>query len=269
MPAVRKFGAAFIGSSTWDPVKDRYGIQPAIWGTLYSSLLAVAMATPFGVAIAIFLTERIVPAPIQTLLGRSIELLAAIPSVVYGLWGILVVVPSLRGPSQWLHEHLGWFPLFDAPARGVGMLPAALVLAIMILPTMAVLTRDALAAVPRRLKEGAYGLGATRWETILRVSLPTAAAGIYGAVVLAFGRAVGETMAMAMLIGNADVAKWSLFSPANTLAAMLANKFPEAVDLEKGALMYAALVLLGLTLTVNTLGSLLISRASARLEGLK
>jgi phosphate transport system permease protein len=267
-PAIREFGWDFLRGATWDPVRNQYGVRPAIWGTLYSSLWAVAAAVPFGIAIGIFLTERIVPTPIRTLLGRLIELLAAIPSVVYGLWGILVVVPLLQGPSRWVHGHLGWLPLFDTPPRGVGMLPAALVLAIMILPTIAVLTRDALNAVPRNLKEAAYGLGATRWETILMVSLPTATGGIFGAVVLAFGRAVGETMAVAMLIGNTHEARWSLFSPAYTLAALLANQFAEAVDLEKGALMYAALVLLALALITNVLGSLIIGRASATLRGL-
>jgi len=198
-----------------------------------------------------------------------VELLAAIPSVVYGLWGIFVLVPLLRPPAAWLNEHFGSFPLFATRLSGPGILPASLVLAIMILPTVTAVSREAMAAVPPRLAAAAYGLGATRWEVIFRVTLPTAAGGIFGALVLGLGRAFGETMALAMLAGNAQKFGWSLFSPGNTLAALLANHFPEAGELEVGALMYAALVLLFITLAVNVLGSLIMLRATSGLKGLR
>jgi phosphate transport system permease protein len=184
--------------------------------------------------------------------------------VVYGLWGIFVVIPAVRPACNWLHAHLGWIPVFGTPLLSVGLLPAALVLAIMVLPTVSAISRDALASVNPRLREAAFGLGATRWETILAVILPTAARGVYGSIILGFGRAVGETMALAMLVGSANVISWSVFSPADTLAALLANKFPEAASpLELGVLMYAALVLLALTLLVNLAGEWVIRRTTA------
>jgi phosphate transport system permease protein len=207
------------------------------------------------------------PEQLEGLLKNLIELLAAIPSVVYGLWGIFVVIPLIRPMCNLLHEHLGWIPWFGTAMAGKSMLPAALVLAIMILPTISAISRDALASVPPKLREAAYGLGATRWEAILAVILPTAQTGIFGAVLLAFGRALGETMALAMLVGNANLISWSLFSPANTLAALLANNFPEAGPKQVGVLMYAALVLMGITLLVNICGALILQRASRDLRG--
>jgi phosphate transport system permease protein len=187
--------------------------------------------------------------------------LAAIPSVVYGLWGIFVVIPTIRPACNWLHEHLGWIPLFGTPLVSVGMMPAALVLAIMILPTVTAISRDSIAAVDPLLREASLGLGATRWETILGVTLPASRRGIYGSIVLGLGRALGETMALAMLVGSVNVISPSLFSPANTLAALLANRFPEAASrIDLGALMYAALVLLLLTLVVNVVGELVAGR---------
>ena len=203
------------------------------------------------------------------LLKNLIELLAAIPSVVYGLWGLFVVIPLVRPYCNWLHLKLGWIPLFGTTLSGPGMLPAALVLSIMILPTITAISRDALTSVPSKLRMAAYGLGATQWETILAVILPTALRGIFGAVVLGFGRALGETMALAMLVGNANQIKVSLFSPANTLAALLANNFPEAPAKEVSVLMYAALVLLGITLLTNVFGAIILQRASVNLEGNK
>ena len=164
----------------------------------------------------------------ERLLKNLIELLAAIPSVVYGLWGLFVVIPLIRPLCNWLHLKLGWVPFFGTDLSGPGMLPAAIVLSIMILPTITAISRDALVSVPPKLRMAAYGLGATRWEAILAVILPTASRGIFGGVVLAFGRALGETMALAMLVGNANQISLSMFSPANTLAALLANNFPEA-----------------------------------------
>jgi phosphate transport system permease protein len=209
------------------------------------------------------------PDRIEDLLRNLIELLAAIPSVVYGLWGLFVVIPLLRPVASWLHTQLGWIPLFGTTLSGPGMLPASVVLAIMILPTVTALSRDALVAVPSKLRMAAYGMGATRWETILAVILPTASRGVFGAVVLAFGRALGETMALAMLVGNSNRISVSLFSPANTLAALLANNFPEAGHKEVGVLMFAALVLLSITLAVNIVGAYILQRASGQLEAMQ
>ncbi|HXN86024.1 MAG TPA: PstC family ABC transporter permease, partial [Candidatus Binataceae bacterium] len=248
-PAVRAYGFNFLTGSTWDPNKAQFGILPAIVGTLYSSVLGLMIGTVFGLAIAIFLSEGFlssgleavlkalklsevrpwnsIPSRLEDLLRLTVELLAAIPSVVYGLWGIFVVIPMVRPMADWLFGHLGWIPIFGTPLAGPGLFPASIVLAIMVLPTISAISRDALVAVPPKMREAAFGMGATRWEAILAIFIPTAATGIFGAVILGFGRALGETMALAMLAGNANVISWSLFSPANTLAALLANHFPE------------------------------------------
>ena len=288
IPAFREYGLNFITGTTWDPNKSRYAILPEIWGTLYTSLLALIGGSLFGVAAAVFLSEgylseavfkvlRIfnlhfhpiwgkLPERLELLLKNMIELLAAVPSVVYGLWGLFVVIPMIRPYCNWLHEQFGWFPLFSTTLSGPGVLPAVFVLSIMILPTITAISRDALVSVPPKLRMAAYGLGATRWETILGVLLPTASRGIFGGIVLGFGRALGETMALAMLVGNANRLTVSLFSPANTLAALLANSFPEASAREIPVLMYAALVLLAITLIVNIFGALVLERAAAKAE---
>lgn len=264
-PAIRSQGLQFFTSSTWFPGRSmddaRFGILNQILGTLYSSILGVGLGGLFGVTAAIVLTQNFLHPRLELALKNIIDLLAAIPSVVYGLWGLQVVIPILRPIANGLHENVGG-PLFSTPLVGPGLLPAVLVLAIMVLPTVTALSRDALAAVPPRLTEAAYGLGATRWEMILRVALPTASQGIFGAIILAFGRAVGETMALAMLFGNTNNASFSLFAPGNTLAALIANQWPEASKWERGGLMYAGLVLLGLTLLINILGVLVIRRSS-------
>jgi phosphate transport system permease protein len=287
-PAIRERGLDFLTGRQWDPNQRVFGILPEIWGTLYTSVLALALGSAFGVATAIFLSEGFLaqgvfavlralklqdrpawsamPDRVEDLLRNLIELLAAIPSVVYGLWGLYVVIPMVRPACNWLHVKLGWIPFFGTTLSGPGVLPAVLVLSIMILPTVTALGRDSLVAVPSKLRMAAYGMGATRWETITAVILPTAARGIFGAVVLAFGRALGETMALAMLVGNANKISVSLFSPANTLSALLANGFPEAGRRDVGVLMYAALVLLGITLVVNVVGELILQRASRDLE---
>jgi phosphate transport system permease protein len=263
MPAILKYGPGFVVSRHWDAGKGQFGILPEIVGTMVSSTIGVALAAVFGIAVAVFLTEEFIPRWLESILKNVITLLAAIPSVVYGLWGIFVVIPTIRPGCNWLHEHLGWIPLFSTPLLSVGLLPAALVLTIMILPTVTAISRDAIAAVDPLLREAAFGMGATRWETIVGVILPTSKRGIYGSIVLGLGRALGETMALAMLVGSANVISPSLFSPADTLAALLANKFPEAASpLDLGALMYAALVLLILTLLVNMGGELIIRRDS-------
>jgi phosphate transport system permease protein len=261
MPAIVKYGPQFIVSRHWDAGKGQFGILPEIFGTVVSSMIGVALAAVFGIAVAVFLTERFIPRWLEGVLGSVITLLAAIPSVVYGLWGIFAVIPAIRPACNWLHAHFGGFPLFSTPLLSVGIMPAALVLAIMILPTITAISRDAMVAVNPLLREASFGLGATRWETILGVTLPTSKRGIYGSIVLGLGRALGETMALAMLVGSTNVISPSLFSPADTLAALLANKFPEAASpLELGVLMYAALVLLVLTLLVNVGGEFIVRR---------
>ena len=234
-PAVRQHGTGFLTGAEWNAStgKEKFGILPEIWGTLYSSILGVGIGAFFGICVAIFLTQDFIRPRYEVFIKNVVELLAAIPSVVYGLWGIFVLIPLLRTPCGWLHENLGWFPLFNTRLVSLGMLPAALVLAIMVLPTITAISRDALASVPPRLREAAFGLGATRWETILSVILPTAKRGVWGSIILAFGRALGETMALAMLAGGVNEISWSVFAPANTLAALLANKFPEANLVER------------------------------------
>ena len=262
--AIRDHGLAFLTSTTWDVGRQQFGILPQIWGTLYSSLLALAIGGFFGVAMAIFLTQDFLPTRLAVVFRTIVELLAAIPSVVYGLWGLFVVVPAMRPAANWLYAKLGWIPFFSTTLSGPGMAPAAMVLAIMVLPTVAAVSQDAFRLVPYRVKEAAYGMGATRWEAILRVLLPAASTGIFGALVLGFGRALGETMALAMLIGNSNQISLSLFSPANTLAALLALNFPEAGPSEVQVLMYAALVLLAITLVVNVLGEAIMTLSSRR-----
>jgi phosphate transport system permease protein len=254
MPAIKTYGVGFVTGTTWDTNEAVFGVLPEIWGTLYSSLLALLLGGVFGVGIAIFLTQSFVHAKIEVTFRTIIELLAAIPSVVYGLWGIYVLIPLLRPIADWLHETLGWFPLFGTELSGPGLAPAALVLAIMILPTVAAISADAFRRIPYKVKEAAYGMGATKWEVILKVMLPTASSGILAGLVLGFGRALGETMALAMLIGNVNDISVSLFAPANTLASLLASTFPEAGQVEIQALMYAALVLLVITFVVNVAG---------------
>ncbi|RYZ05620.1 MAG: phosphate ABC transporter permease subunit PstC [Myxococcales bacterium] len=267
-PAMSAHGLGFLARSRWDTNSDSYGVLPQILGTLYTSVLALILGGVLGVTVALVTSQGFIGKRWELAMKNIIELLAAIPSVVYGLWGIFVLIPVVRGPSAWLHEHLGSVPFFSTELSGPGILPAALVLAIMILPTITAVSREALAAVPKRLPAAAYGLGATQWEVIFRVVLPTASGGIFGALVLGFGRALGETMALAMLVGNANSFGWSLFSPGSTLAALLANHFPEADNVEVGALMYAAVVLLLITLAVNALGSLIMLRTTRELKGL-
>ncbi len=267
MPAIRDHHLSFLTSSTWDVQSERFGILPQIWGTLYSSLLALVSAGFFGLTVAIFLTQDFLPPKLAMVFRTIIEMLAAIPSVVFGLWGIFVVIPAIRPLADWLHEYLGWIPLFGTSLSGPGLAPATIVLAIMILPTVAAISQDALNLVPYRTKEAAYGMGATRWEAILKVMVPTAAGGILSAMVLGFGRALGETMALAMLIGNSNQISLSLFSPASTLAALLASSFPEAGRIEVQALMYAALVLLFITLVVNVIGTFILNLTQRRISG--
>ncbi len=262
LPAIGEYGVSFLTTAVWNPGQQQFGILAEIWGTLYSSLLALAIAGFFGVGVAIFLTQGFLPAKVAYVFRTIVEMLAAIPSVVYGLWGIYVVIPAIRPIANWLHDTLGFIPFFGTSLAGPGLAPAVIVLSIMVLPTVAAITQDAFQAIPYKVKEAAYGMGTTHWEAILKVILPTASGGIFGALVLGFGRALGETMALAMLIGNANQISLSLFSPANTLASLLASQWPEAGAIEQQALMYAALTLLAITVLVNVAGTIIMSFTS-------
>jgi phosphate transport system permease protein len=255
--SIGKFGLGFWRTSTWDPVAGDFGALPFIWGTLYSSVLALLLATPVAIGIAVFISE-LCPARLQPLLVFLTELLAAIPSIVYGLWGIFVLVPAVRAIEVSMPAALRALPLFSGPPLGVGMLAAALILAIMVIPFTSSVAREVLRSVPTAQREGAYALGATRFEAI-RAALFYARTGIVGAVMLGFGRALGETMAVTMVIGNSPRVTLSLFAPQYTMAAVLANEFTEAADeLYLHALIEIGLVLFVITLVVNSLSRVLI-----------
>jgi phosphate transport system permease protein len=262
-PAVQQYGLGFLIGRDWDTGNDVYGALTLIYGTAITSALALLIATPLGVAISIFLTEDYLPPAVQDFFKFAVELLAAIPSVIYGLWGIFVVIPITTPIGNWLNAHLGWFPLFSTPSYGPGILPASFVLAIMVLPTIAALSRTALKSTPGATKEGALALGATRWEVIWQISLPMASTGIVGAAVLALGRAMGETMALAMLVGNNNQITSSIFAPANTIASLLANSFGEASGLQVAALMYLSFILMALTLALNAAAEIILERTGA------
>ena len=259
--SLRQFGFSFWRTRTWDPVAGQFGALPFIWGTLYSSLLALLLSTPVALGIAVFLAE-LSPRLLRQPLIFLTELLAAIPSIVYGLWGIFVLVPVVRSleiaTPQWLRR----VPLFSGPPLGVGMLAAALILAVMITPFSAAVAREILRAVPTSQREAAYALGATRWEAI-RLALYYGRSGIIGAVMLGLGRALGETMAVTMVIGNNPQVSASLFAPQYTMAAVIANEFTEAADdLYLHALVEIGLVLFLITIVVNALSRLLLWRVA-------
>ena len=262
--ALSRFGFSFLTTSNWDPVGEQYGAFTAIYGTLATSLAALLIAVPLGVGTAIFLTETIIPLRIRQVLAVMVELLAAIPSVVLGLWAIFVMEPFLRPVLMALHGLLGWIPLFGSEPQGPGMAPAILILVVMILPIITAIARDSLLQVPAELRQAAYGVGTTRWGAILHIILPAAISGITGGVMLALGRAMGETMAVTMIIGNSTNFSWSLLAPGNTISSMLANQFGEADGLQVSALMYAAVVLMLLTLVVNVLAQWVVRRLSLR-----
>lgn len=268
LPAIHAHHIDFLISTRWNVHTEEFGVLPQIWGTLYSSLLALALGGFAGLTLAIFLTQGFLPSRLAQGLRTMIELLAAIPSVVFGLWGIFVVIPAIRPVADWLHDTLPWVPFFSTQFGGPSLLAAALVLAIMILPTCASISQEAIELVPLPTREAAYAMGATRWEATLKVIVPTASGGIFAAMVLAFGRAIGETMALAMLIGHSNRIDLSLFAPADTLASLLASHFPEAGRLEVEALLYAALVLLVISLLVNIIGTRLLILTQRRIGGM-
>ena len=262
-PAIRRFGFGFFATSVWDPVAGRFGALPLIFGTLYSSLVAMAIAVPLALGVAIFLTEfapRWLRRPVATL----VELLAAIPSVIYGLCGIFVLLPLLRD-TLWpvVRPALVWLPIFRGTFYGPSVLAGGIILAIMVLPYIAAVSREVLLAVPAAQREAALALGATRWEAVWTVVLPYGRTGIIGAVILGLGRALGETMAVTMVIGNRHEISASLVEPGYTIAAAIANEFAEAVSaLHLSALFYAGLVLFVVTVAVNVIARLLIWRVA-------
>ena len=264
LESMGRYGWSFLVTSNWNPVKDEYGAFTAIYGTLVTSLLALLIAVPLGVGTAIFITENIIPLQIRTLIGLMVELLAAIPSVVLGLWAIFVMEPFIKPFLQFLHATFGWLPLFSTNPMGPGITPAVLILVVMILPIITAISRDSLNQVPLKLRQAAYGVGTTRWGAIFNVMLPAAISGIVGGAMLALGRAMGETMAVTLIIGNSNTFSWSLLAPGNTISAMLANQFGEADGSQVSSLMYAAFVLMILTLAVNVLAQWLVKRLSLK-----
>lgn len=264
-PALRQFGFGFLTSSTWDPVNGNFGAAPAIVGTLLTSIIALVIATPLALGGAIFLSE-FSPKWLRQPLSFFIDLLAAVPSVVYGLWGIFFLIPLLREHIiPFLRDtlHLGATPFFAGPSYGNSVLAAGLILAIMVLPYIAAVSREVLMAVPRSQREAALALGATPWEAISGAVVPYARAGIFGGVILGLGRALGETMAVTMLIGNTHELSASLLAPGYTMASLIANEFSEATsDIHLSALMAVGFVLFLITLIVNGIARWLVWRVS-------
>ena len=252
-PSLAKFGWSFLSGSTWDPVRDEYGALPFMWGTIASSLLALIIALPLGISTAILLSE-LAPRWLETPLSFLVELLAAIPSIVYGLWGIFILVPWLRKDAEpFLAKSLGFLPFFKGTPYGFGMLAAGLILAVMIVPIIVSITRDVLRAIPNSQREAAFALGATRWEAT-RIVLSAGKSGMLGAALLGLGRAVGETMAVTMVIGNRSDISLSLFNPAYSMASVIANEFSEATSqLYVSSLIEIALLLFAVTIVLNAL----------------
>ena len=270
LPAIRHFGVAFVTGREWDPVQESFGALPFIYGTVVSTLVGMIVAVPLGIGAAIYLAE-LAPFPVRSPVGFLIELLAAVPSVVYGLWGIFVLAPFLR---QWIEPFLGstlgWLPLFQGPSYGVGMLAAGLILSVMTVPFIATVSREVLLAVPNGQREAALALGATRWETTRMAVLRYGRSGLVGAVLLGLGRALGETMAVTMVIGNRPEISLSLFAPGYTMASVLANEFTEATsDIYLSALVEVGLLLLVVTILVNALARLLVWTVGGAVKGVR
>jgi phosphate transport system permease protein len=261
--ALAQFGLGFLTGRDWNPVAGIYGALPFIIGTVASSLIAIALATPIGLLTAIFLAE-LAGRRIAIPLTFTIELLAAIPSVVYGLWGVFVLSPVLKVTVEaWLIGVFGWLPIFAGPPFGIGLFAAGVILTLMILPTVISISRDVISSVPNHQREAMLALGATRWETITKAVLPYARSGIVGALILGLGRALGETMAVTMVIGNAQKFPTSLFAPSQTIASQIATTFNEAgVGLQTSALIALGLVLLVITMTLNVIARLLVWRVA-------
>jgi phosphate transport system permease protein len=261
--SIERFGARFWTAQTWDPVRGEFGALPFIWGTLYSSTLALLVAAPLALGVAVFITE-LSPGWLRQPLVFLTELLGAIPSIVYGLWGMFVLAPVVRQFQVALPDALREIPLFSGPPLGIGMLSAALILAVMIIPFTSAIAREVLRTVPASEREAAYALGATRFEAV-RAAMFSARTGILGAIMLGFGRALGETMAVMMVIGNSPQITLSLFAPQYTMAAVIANEFTDATDeLYLHALIEIGLVLFVITLVVNAISRAMISAMNRR-----
>jgi phosphate transport system permease protein len=258
-PSIVAFGPSFIWKSSWDPITSKFGALPMIFGTVMTSLIAIVLAAFIGIMAAVFLAD-FAPRWLGQPLSFLIELLAAVPSVVYGLWGLFVLAPFMRtaiGPA--LQHVLGWMPLFSGPIYGVGLLTGGIILALMIVPTVTAISRDVLVAIPRDLREASMALGSTEWETAIRVVLPAARIGVFGACVLALGRALGETIAVTMVIGNRPEISASLFAPSYTLASVIANEFTEATtSIYTSALIELGLILFLVSMAVNALARFMI-----------
>jgi phosphate transport system permease protein len=269
-PAFRAFGPRFLTSDTWDPVADDFGARVPILGTLISSAIALLVAVPVSFFVALFLTE-LAPPWARSVLGGLVDLLAGIPSVVYGVWGLFVLAPIMARAEPWISDHVGALPLagplFRGPPLGIGMLTAGLILAIMVIPFVSAIMREVFLVVPPMLKESAYGVGATTWEVVRSVVLPYTRAGVIGGVFLGLGRALGETMAVTFVIGNAHELSVSLLAPGTSIAAVLANEFAEATTpLYRAALLALGFILFAITLVVLVLAKILLSRLE-RAEG--
>ena len=262
--SISKYGLKFLFSSAWNPVTDDYGAFTAIYGTLFTSIASLFIAIPLGIGTAIFITENIIPKYIRDLIGIMVELLAAIPSVVLGLWAVFIMEPFIRPFLNKIYEIFGFIPFFGTEPLGAGMMPAILILVVMILPIITSISKDSLNQVPSNLRQAAYGIGATRWTTIFKVIIPAAISGITGGVLLALGRAMGETMAVTMIIGNSNNFSWSVFAPSYTISSMLANQFGEADGSQVSSLMYAALILMVLTLMVNIFAQWIVKKLSLK-----
>ena len=265
--AFTRFGIQFLWSDAWDPARDLYGALPFVVGTVASSLIAIVIAWPLGFGIAYFLTEAC-PRPLRTPFGIAIELLAAVPSIVYGMWGFFVLAPFMAANVQpWLTETFAWLPpigefyWFSGAPLGVGLFTAGVVLAIMILPFIAASTRDVLLTTPTLLKDGGYAMGATRWEVLTGVVIPAVRGSLFGAVFLGLGRALGETMAVTFVIGNANRLPMTLLDPAASIASVVANEFP---DSEQGSMKFASLFALGFILFVVSFAVLALARLLLR-----
>jgi phosphate transport system permease protein len=264
LPALSHFGFSFVTRSIWNPVTEKFGALAAIYGTLVTSVIAMAIAVPVGFGIALFLTE-LCPPLLKRPIGVAVELLAAVPSIIFGIWGLFVLAPILQRQVQpWLIDHLGPIPwignLFKGPPFGIGVLTAGFVLAIMVLPFIAATMRDVFDTVPAMLKESGYGLGATKWEVIWNVVVPHSRAGIVGGIMLGLGRALGETMAVTFVIGNAHRISSSLLAPGTTISSAIANEFTEAV----GDLYTSSLIALGLLLFLITFSVIAAAQAMLR-----
>jgi phosphate transport system permease protein len=271
LPTLATFGWHFLTNQAFDPVHNIYGVAPAIFGTLVTSFFAIIFAVPIGLGAAIFLVE-FCPRPLRPALSFIMDMLAAVPSVVYGLWGFLVMAPWLISTGEpWLHRYLGFLPFFDGQYHGLGLLAAGMILVIMILPLIISVSREVMLTVPRSQREALLALGATRWEVIRHAILPGARIGIVGGIILALGRALGETMAVTMVIGNqATAPSWSLFNTGYTLASVIANQFGEATPgLFLSALIETGLLVFIITLIANILARLLVSHVGrGRIGGL-